>query len=175
MSRKTILIIDASKSLGMSIQNLFTHIRANILMVHDEVDGVRELKRLRPDLIIMDIELSDTSDIDLVRNIRQITSAPIMVVGGIDNRDEFNCLDAGADDFMSKPYNMDVFLARVNAILRRTEKQIKQGHIPIYDDGNLTVDLMAYKTMVGGRWVKLTNRIQVADLSSHQRWGDIYI
>ncbi|MGW8181197.1 MAG: response regulator transcription factor, partial [bacterium] len=146
----------ASGSLCASIQHIFECTGANVVIVHDESDGLYELNFLQPDLILLDVELSDGSDLDFLHNIRCVTSLPIIVVAGIEARDQSRFFDAGADDVVIKPFQVEILLARIKATLRRAGTQIGQGVNKLYDDGNLIFDPVGYQAVVRGCCVRLT-------------------
>lgn len=156
MNRKTILIIDTEGSLCASVQGMFTETGANILVVHDPDDGLSELDAHRPDLILVNLDLPDTSHLDLLPTIRALTPAPIVVVTGIDDGAQWRYLDAGADDVVIKPFHVNILLARIRATMRRSKMQRQQKEGAVYDDGHLLFDPFGYRTTVDGKWVRLT-------------------
>ncbi len=90
-----------------------------------------------PDLVILDLGLPDLSGLEVIEGLRGWTSVPIVVLSGrADSADKVEALDAGADDYVTKPFAMDELLARMRAALRRTgapddEPRIKLGHLVV--------------------------------------------
>ncbi|GAA4236378.1 two-component system KDP operon response regulator KdpE [Streptosporangium album] len=134
-------------------------LRINLLARHYEVavaaDGgaaLREAADWHPDLVILDLGLPDIDGVDVIHGLRGWTSVPIVVLSGrVGGADKVDALDAGADDYITKPFNIDELLARVRAVTRRTtlhDAELAQIHI-----GDRVVDL-AGKTVSGG--VRLT-------------------
>ena len=94
-----------------------------------------------PDLVILDLGLPDLSGIDVIQGLRGWTTAPIVVLSGrADSADKVEALDAGADDYVTKPFSMDELLARMRAAVRRAGGLDEQPRIRL---GGLVVDLAA--------------------------------
>ena len=94
-----------------------------------------------PDLVILDLGLPDLSGIDVIHGLRGWTTAPIVVLSGrADSTDKVEALDAGADDYVTKPVSMDELLARMRAAVRRSGAPDEQPRVQL---GNLVVDLAA--------------------------------
>jgi two-component system, OmpR family, KDP operon response regulator KdpE len=106
-----------------------------------------------PDAIILDLVLPDGSGTDVCRELRTWTSAPIIVVSAVGEESEkVAALDAGADDYVTKPFGMDELLARLRASMRR----VTQPGEPVIEIGALRVDLVKRAVSVAGQPVQLT-------------------
>ena len=100
-----------------------------------------------PDLVILDLGLPDLSGLEVIEGLRGWTSVPIVVLSGrADSADKVEALDAGADDYVTKPFAMDELLARMRAALRRTGAPDDEPRIKL---GNLVVDLAARRVEGG--------------------------
>jgi len=109
-----------------------------------------------PDAVLLDLGLPDLDGIEIVRRLRQWSAVPILVVSARGReRDKIEALDAGADDYVTKPFAIGELLARLRAALRRAE-QPEGGAEPVVRTGELTVDLARRRVTVGDREVKLT-------------------
>ncbi len=94
-----------------------------------------------PDLVILDLGLPDLDGIDVIAGLRGWTDAPIIVLSGrADSTDKVEALDAGADDYVTKPFGMDELLARMRAVVRRSATEPDEPRVRL---GDLTVDLAA--------------------------------
>ena len=105
-----------------------------------------------PDLVILDLGLPDLDGVDVVRGLRGWCTAPIVILSGrTDSADKVDALDAGADDYLTKPFGVDELMARLRAVSRRATPA---GDNPIVTVGLVTVDLAA-------------RRVTIADGASH--------
>lgn len=108
-----------------------------------------------PELVILDLGLPDFDGLDVIHGLRGWTDAPIVVLSGrIEQTDKVQALDAGADDFVTKPFGMDELLARMRAALRRSNPAQDQ---PIITLGDIQVDLAAKRiSLRSGEDIRLT-------------------
>ena len=101
-----------------------------------------------PDLTVLDLGLPDMDGVEVVRGLRGWTAVPIIVLSGrADSTDKVEALDAGADDYVTKPFGMDELLARARAAMRRTPAAEAPPRVRL---GTLTVDLAAKRVTVDG-------------------------
>ena len=108
----------------------------------------------RPDLIVLDLGLPDMDGSEVTRRVREWASVPIIIlsVRGQES-DKIEALDAGADDYVTKPFGAGELLARMRVVLRRTSPP---GPEPVFLSGELSVDLARRVVTVGGKEVQLT-------------------
>jgi two-component system response regulator RegX3 len=127
--------------------------------VEQAADGERALAAVeaRPvDLVVLDVMLPGISGIEVCRRVREAGAVPILLVTARDSEaDQVLGLEAGADDYVTKPFSMNELLARVRAILRRRELDAAEAH-PMRDVGGLHLDLERYEASVAGEPVQLT-------------------
>jgi two-component system KDP operon response regulator KdpE len=111
----------------------------------------------RPDLVILDLGLPDQDGVTVCREIRRNSTAPIVVVSARHSEDEkVRLLDAGADDYVTKPFGSHELLARVRAHLRRAAQLAGAGNEPVIDNGPIRVDLLRRQVTRSGVLVHLT-------------------
>lgn len=98
-----------------------------------------------PDVVILDLGLPDMDGVDIIRKIRTWSSIPIIVVSArMEDRDKVEALDAGADDYLTKPFSIDEFLARLRVALRRSHTDGgKEKESSVYLNGDLKIDYSA--------------------------------
>jgi two-component system, OmpR family, KDP operon response regulator KdpE len=143
----SVLIVEDEPHL---LRALAINLRARRYDVHTAANGRTALTlagRRPPDLVILDLGLPDIDGIDVIHGLRGWTQIPIVVLSARqDQADKVAALDAGADDYLTKPFGMDELLARLRAALRRATAE---DHQPAVAIGAYTVDLAA-KTVTGG-------------------------
>jgi two-component system KDP operon response regulator KdpE len=120
-------------------------------------DGLHSVERYRPDVILLDIELPDADGLELIRSIRKRMLAPIVVVSAQDREeDKVAALDAGANDFVSKPFGADELMARIRVALRGVTVGVSASARTEFRSGELTVDLVSRRVFVSSHEVRLT-------------------
>jgi two-component system, OmpR family, KDP operon response regulator KdpE len=149
-----VLIVEDEPQL---LRALAINLRARRYDVQTAADGTTALTlagRRPPDLVILDLGLPDIDGIDVIHGLRGWSQIPIVVLSARqDQADKVAALDAGADDYVSKPFGMDELLARLRAALRRATPGDNQPAVTI---GSFTVDFTT-KTVTGGsKTVRLT-------------------
>jgi two-component system KDP operon response regulator KdpE len=115
--------------------------------------ALTEAAARRPDAVILDLVLPDGNGTTVCRELRTWTSAPVIVLSAVgDEAEKVAALDAGADDYVTKPFGIDELLARLRAALRRADPSGE----PVLEIGELAVDLEKRSVAVAGRRVQLT-------------------
>jgi two-component system KDP operon response regulator KdpE len=118
--------------------------------------GAIETGTRKPDLLIVDLGLPDGSGIDLIRDVREWSNVPVLVLSArVDERDKIDALDAGADDYLTKPFGTGELLARVRAMLRRSART-PDSTANVSDFGDVHVDLAARTVQRDGAPVHVT-------------------
>jgi two-component system KDP operon response regulator KdpE len=118
--------------------------------------GLVETAAVQPDGIILDLGLPDLDGIDVLKRLREVTQVPVLVLTVRDRaEDKIAALDAGADDYLTKPFNGFELLARLRAILRRSRPATE---LPVVCFGEIEVDLPARLVRRSGKEVHLTTR-----------------
>jgi two-component system KDP operon response regulator KdpE len=117
-------------------------------------DGLVEAAQRRPDVVLLDLGLPDLDGLTVLKRLREWSHVPVVVLTVLDREeDKVNALDAGADDYVTKPFGSGELLARLRAALRHT---LDQAASPVFVAGNLEVDLAARVVRKRGQEVKLT-------------------
>jgi two-component system, OmpR family, KDP operon response regulator KdpE len=109
----------------------------------------------RPDAAIVDLVLPDCDGVDVCRSLREWSELPILVLSAVgDEAEKVRALNAGADDYVTKPFGPSELIARLNAALRRAAPG--QEAVPVLTVGGLTLDLMAHEVRLDGEPIHLT-------------------
>ena len=115
-----VLVVDDEPQI---LRALRINLQARQYEVHLAADGTEALHAalsVRPDLIVLDLGLPDIDGVDVIRKLRTWTPVPIVVLSGrFSSREKVDALDAGADDYVTKPFSVDELLARLRAVTRR--------------------------------------------------------
>jgi two-component system KDP operon response regulator KdpE len=118
-------------------------------------DALTSAAEHHPELVVLDLGLPDLEGTEVIAGLRAWTSAPILVLSGrTDSTDKVRALDAGADDYVTKPFGMDELLARMRALLRRTGHP--DAELPAVTFDRVTIDLTARKVTREDVEVRLT-------------------
>jgi two-component system KDP operon response regulator KdpE len=134
-----ILIVDDEPQLLRALRINLQARRYEVSTAADGAAALRIAKGDRPDLVLLDLGLPDMDGADVIRQLRTWTPVPIVVLSGrADSHDKVEALDAGADDYVTKPFSLEELLARVRAVTRRRT----DAEVPItVDIGRFRVDL----------------------------------
>jgi two-component system KDP operon response regulator KdpE len=119
-------------------------------------EGMAEAASRNPDLIILDLGLPDVDGVEVVRSLREWTTLPILVLSARSmEAEKIAALDAGADDYLTKPFGMGELLARIRVALRHTSERTAQGESE-FRVANIRIDLARRMVFVGEKAVHLT-------------------
>jgi two-component system, OmpR family, KDP operon response regulator KdpE len=120
-------------------------------------EGLVQAATRQPDIVILDLGLPDMDGLEVIRRLREWTAVPIVVLSARgQERDKIAALDAGADDYVSKPFGVGELLARMRVALRHAAAGARDAGEPVFAVGELSVDLVRRHVQVAGRQVHLT-------------------
>jgi two-component system KDP operon response regulator KdpE len=149
-----VLVVDDERAIRRYLR---TSLGAHGYTVYEATTGQEALAAVaseRPDLVILDLGLPDMDGVDVTRRLREWTEVPILVLSIREREaDKVAALDAGADDYLTKPFGTGELMARMRAALRRAAQV---GPVPVVEVGALKVDLGRRRVTVGGDEVVLT-------------------
>jgi DNA-binding response OmpR family regulator len=118
-----VLIVEDDRSIAQVVQLQLEHHSFSVRCCHDGISALEEVPRFRPEVIVLDIMLPGLDGVGVLKELRSNgTRAPIMMLTARDApMDKVHSLDHGADDYLSKPFDMGELMARIRALLRRVE------------------------------------------------------
>ncbi len=120
-------------------------------------DALSAASRTNPQVVVLDLGLPDIDGLTVLEGLRGWTTVPVIVLSArTDAADKVAALDAGADDYVTKPFGMEEFLARLRAAIRRGSSTSEKLESPVVDAGTFVVDLSAKSATRGGASVHLT-------------------
>jgi two-component system, OmpR family, KDP operon response regulator KdpE len=152
-----ILVIDDEPAIRRLLRTSLSAEGYDVVEAATGEEGWAVFGRMKPDLVLLDLGLPDVDGKEVIRRIRSAGLAPIIVLSiRSDERGKVEALDAGADDYVTKPVGMDELNARLRAALRHRLQQ--QGAEPVFTSGSLMVDLVRRHVTVGGVEIKLSPR-----------------
>jgi len=154
-SQERILVVDDEPQLARVLRRSLMAEGYDARVAGDGQLALQTFREWPPALVITDLAMPNMGGLDLCRRLRAISQVPIIVlsVRG-EEKTKVEALDAGADDYVTKPFGMDELLARIRATLRR--KPAADSSVRILEAGNFRIDLDAHTATQGGKELRLT-------------------
>lgn len=164
-----ILVVDDEPAMVGAVSALVGSAGHQVVTAYDGDTALRRLAEESPDLVLLDLAMPGRDGVDVVRAARKSSDVPIIILTGeTDELAKVEALDAGADDYVTKPFGRQELLARIRAVLRRRESQPAAGALGRTGElqfGVLTIDAGRFEATVADRSLPLT-RIEFALLAS---------
>ncbi len=154
-----VLVIEDEQSIIDAINIAFEFRWPDVKLVSSTTGrkGVLMVRKESPDIVILDLNLPDISGFDVLKEIREFSTVPVIILTvRSDDEDMLKGLETGADDYIIKPFNYMTLLARVRAVLRRTEAIPFVGKHDNAVNARLKIDFVNQKVKVDNRLIKLT-------------------
>ncbi|WP_028317719.1 response regulator [Desulfobulbus elongatus] len=149
-----ILIVDDEPAIRRFLHAALADDRFTLVQAENGHAALAAAASTRPDVILLDLGLPDLDGVEVIARLRQWSQVPIIVLSVRDREaDKVRALDAGADDYLTKPFGVDELLARIRVMLRRA---VQQAPEPVIRVGELELDLACRLIMLGGKPVALT-------------------
>src|SRR5215467_12842055 len=137
----TVLVVDDEPQILRALRINLRVRRYDVHVAGNATQALETAAKHPPDLVILDLGLPDLDGVEVIQGLRGWTDAPIIVLSGrADSSDKVGALDAGADDYVTKPFSMDELLARMRAVTRRASTETAEPQVRL---GDLIVDLAA--------------------------------
>jgi len=153
-NKPVVLVIDDEIQIRRMLDLTLDSNGYRVLLAENGQEGLRLASTERPDLIILDLGLPDADGVEILKKLREWTSLPVLVLSvRSSEQDTVSCLDAGADDYLVKPFRPKELLARVKTALRHRPSVHGEA---VYTVGTLTVDLASRIVKKSGEIIKLT-------------------
>lgn len=157
-SKATILIVEDDPSVqNLMATTLRTHEYSYLAAGNGET-AIMQAASHNPDVIFLDLGLPDMDGVDVIKNIRTWSELPIIVISArSDETDKIEALDAGADDYLTKPFSVEELLARLRVSLRRLALlKNRTNPSPVFHNGEITIDFAAETATLSGQELHLT-------------------
>jgi two-component system KDP operon response regulator KdpE len=154
-TRHTLLIVDDDPQIRKMLSTVLADENFKIVECENGKSASRLSASARPDLILLDLNLPDMDGREVVKTLRQWCQAPIIVISSRSaDEDMIELLTLGADDYVTKPFNFDLLLARIGAHLRKAA--VREAGEPELVNGDLRMDLVRHEVFVRGEKVSFT-------------------
>jgi two-component system KDP operon response regulator KdpE len=149
-----VLVVDDEPQIVRGLKIILRGAGYDVEAAETKADALAALAARPPDALVLDLVLPDGQGVDVCRELRTWSRLPIVVLSAVgDEREKVRALDAGADDYITKPFGTDELLARLRAVLRRSGDG---GSSPVIEVGELVIDLSDRSVSRGGEAIHLT-------------------
>lgn len=155
-SAKTVLVVDDELPILRFLHTSLSEAGFKVVEATTGRVAVELAATKKPDVILLDLGLPDMDGMEVLKRLRSWTAAPVIVLSARgQDMDKIRGLDAGADDYLTKPFAVEELMARIRVSLRHAERAGKEPE-PLYRHGDLRVDLVARRVWVGKKEVRLS-------------------
>jgi len=152
---KTILVVDDEPKIVELARDYLEHAGFAVVSASDGPEALTRARSDHPDLIVLDLGLPRVDGLDVTRVLRRDSNVPIVILSGrSDESDKLVGLELGADDYVTKPFSPKELVARVRAVLRRSERPVAPSDV--IRAGDVTLDVPRLRVTAGRREVELT-------------------
>lgn len=157
MNKHQILIVEDDSSVRNLIKTTLRANEYNFIEAQTGDTAVSCVATQNPDIILLDLGLPDIDGIDIIKRVRSWTLTPIIVISArSDDSDKISALDAGADDYLTKPFSVEELLARIRVAERRLF-YINDTHSSVFENGGLKIDFCSGCVSLDGKELRLTS------------------
>ncbi|MBU7594707.1 response regulator transcription factor [Metabacillus halosaccharovorans] len=184
------LIVDDEIALAETTCEYFTMFEVKTAFVTSAEECERFLEKHEPSLILLDINLGNSSGFDLCKKLRQTTQVPILFISARSSDDDvLIALNIGGDDYIQKPYTLSILLAKVKAVLKRYGSGFNNNQQDVLEFGQIQIDTKLHRVIVNGAVIQLKtmeykllsylaknkNRIVTKEELFQHVWGDSFV
>jgi len=156
MNNPTVLVVEDDASVRNLIMTTLRAHRYGYLTAENGEQAILEVTSRNPDVIMLDLGLPDIDGVEIIKKVRTWSEVPIIVISARgEDADKITALDAGADDYLTKPFSVDELLARLRVVQRRLARSAAEN-APAFANGPLEIDYEAGVVRVAGAEVSLT-------------------
>jgi len=187
MSSSQVLVVDDEEETRRLLRDTLEQAGYKVQTAGSGEEALRQVETTPPDLLVLDLILPDMSGLELCKLVREWSEVPIIAVSAqTEESTKVDTLDHGADAYLTKPFGLREFLARVRGVLRRADGATPS---PILEEGDLRLDQVRQRVTIGGREVRLTPKeyevlrylmAHAGQVINHRRllaalWGESYV
>jgi DNA-binding response OmpR family regulator len=152
-----VLVIEDDADIALGVRTVLDRNGFEVTTAAEGREGLRVFHSKRPDIVVLDVGLPEMDGWTVLERIRELSEVPVlMLTAHGQEADKVRGLRSGADDYLTKPFGNAEFIARLQALLRRSAGSEQQQTSDVYDDGHVRVDLVAHEVSVNGKPADLT-------------------
>ncbi|MCW7492984.1 response regulator transcription factor [Leptospira sp. 2 VSF19] len=154
MTKDLILLVDDDSAIRKMLRIALEAKGYATIEAISKKDAIESIALHSPKLVLLDLQLPDGSGLDVIKEVRSFSEIPFLVLSVMNSEeDKIALLDAGADDYITKPFSMGELLARIRTALRRLPAEETPAN---WESGNLVVDFVNYQVIKNGALIRLT-------------------
>ena len=158
-TRKTVMVIDDEPDTITLLKQIFINNGFNVSGATGGKEALRKLAEVSPSIIILDLLMPDMDGMQTLEEIHKVSNVPVIILSAVDRKEDIvKALHAGTDDYVTKPFNNDEVIARVNSVLRRAEKTAAINSLS-FPEINLSIDIKTYEVTYEGKKIQLTGKM----------------
>lgn len=155
-NERKLLVIEDEPAILQFLRTSFEETDWNLIEATTGRIGLELAASKKPDAILLDLGLPDQDGLQVLKSLRQWTSAPVIIISARGREfEKIKGLDAGADDYLTKPFSVAELMARLRVAVRHIERKGADA-LPVYDNGDLRVDLSAHRVWLKKKEVRLS-------------------
>lgn len=158
-SRRTVLVVDDEPDTITLIKHIFMTHDFNVAGATSGKDALRKVVEVNPSIILLDLLMPEMNGMQTLEEIHKISDVPVIFLSAVGQKEDIiAALKSGTDDYVTKPFNGEELVARVEAVLRRAEKS---GSITqyIFPEAGLSIDMKTYEILYKGKSIQLTGKM----------------
>ena len=159
MEKTKLLVVDDAPEMARFLQIALESEGHEVVVAHNAREGLRLVHHFRPDAVLLDIMMPDMDGWQMLNRLREFSDVPVIMLTALNSTEnKVQGLDLGADDYITKPFDMSELKARVRSALRRAAMAAANDTVEVlsFDQGRLVIDLTAHKVNANGQDVSLT-------------------
>jgi len=157
--RRTVLVVDDEPDTITLLKHIFINNNFNVSGAGSGKEALHKLSDVNPSIIILDLLMPEMDGLQTLSEIQKISNVPVIILSAVNRKEDIvNALRSGTDDYIIKPFNSDELIARVNGVLRRSEKQMGITSLS-FPEVQLSIDLKTYEVNYQGTSIQLTGKM----------------